>query len=112
MDTSVFDVCYFFFREIPGCLFIATNTDSADSIGEVHGGLMSGVTRMMPGTGGLVAAVSAASGVSPVVVGKEGPWLLSHLQADYALMPTSACMIGDRCVHTRSMDPSLLSRAI
>jgi len=90
------------FREIPGCIFIATNTDSADSIGEAYGGPNS-VPRMMPGTGGLVAAVSVASGVSPVVVGKEGPWLLSHLQADYALIPSSACMIGDRYVISQSI---------
>ncbi len=45
-------------REIPGCLFVATNGDHADKIGS-NG-------RMMPGTGGIVAAVEVASGVTPV----------------------------------------------
>ena len=83
-----------YFREIPGCIFVATNTDNADSIGSKDG--PTSVPRMMPGTGGLVAAVSIASGVKPVVVGKEGTWLLSHLQTDYGLVPSSSCMIGDR----------------
>lgn len=44
-------------RELPGCLFIATNTDHADYIGH---------NRMMPGTGTLVAALQLAAGVEPV----------------------------------------------
>ena len=45
-------------RELPGCALVATNLDCADKIG-------SG-SRMMPGTGGLVAAVEVASGVKAV----------------------------------------------
>jgi ribonucleotide monophosphatase NagD (HAD superfamily) len=44
-------------RELPGCLFVATNLDHADYIGN---------NRMMPGTGALVAALQVASGVQPV----------------------------------------------
>lgn len=74
-------------RELPGCLFVATNTDCADSLGG---------DRMMPGTGGLVAAVRIASGVDPLVVGKEGPWLLQHLEDEFRVDPSKSCMIGDR----------------
>jgi hypothetical protein len=44
-------------RELPGCLFVATNMDHADVIGN---------NRMMPGTGALVAALQVASGMEPV----------------------------------------------
>jgi ribonucleotide monophosphatase NagD (HAD superfamily) len=44
-------------RELPGCLFVATNLDHADYIGN---------NRMMPGTGALVAALQVASGMEPV----------------------------------------------
>jgi hypothetical protein len=53
-------------------------------------------SRMMPGTGSLVAAVAVASGVQPFVVGKEGPWLLSHLRQEFGMDPSRSCMIGDR----------------
>lgn len=44
-------------RELPGCTLVATNLDHGDNIGN---------GRMMPGTGGLVAAVEVASGVKAV----------------------------------------------
>jgi phosphoglycolate phosphatase len=126
-------------REIPGCLFIASNTDNADSLGppllqaghpsysrqqdeqptdnapagisgsagDTMGNLKTCTSlrssppsrfqsRMMPGTGSLVAAVAVASGVQPFVVGKEGPWLLSHLRQEFGMDPSRSCMIGDR----------------
>ncbi len=112
------DVAPFLPRENPSCIFIATNTDAYDSIG----GLDEKMERMMPGTGALVAAVEVASGVNPVgllgsayhpfpchfhslniqpthqqvVVGKEGPWMLTHLQKSYGVNPQRSCMIGDR----------------
>lgn len=54
-------------RELPGCALVATNLDCADHIGGgggPHGEGRGG--RMMPGTGGLVAAVEVASGVKAV----------------------------------------------
>jgi phosphoglycolate phosphatase len=74
-------------REIKDCLFIATNSDSFDSI--------SG-NRMMPGTGCLLAALEIASSRKALVVGKEGPWLLDHLFEAYGVRPESSVMIGDR----------------
>lgn len=58
-------VCSVCLRELPECHLVATNLDHADQIG--HG-------RMMPGTGGLVAAVEVASGrnaVSPPACSEE-----------------------------------------
>lgn len=46
-------------RELPGCLFVATNLDHADYIGN---------GRMMPGTGTLVAALQIAADKQPVSV--------------------------------------------
>jgi hypothetical protein len=43
--------------ELPGCLFVATNLDHADYIGN---------NRMMPGTGALVAALQVATAMEPV----------------------------------------------
>jgi ribonucleotide monophosphatase NagD (HAD superfamily) len=53
-------------RELPGCLFVATNTDHADKIGGAN------EARMMPGTGCLVAALEVASGRGAVRVGASG----------------------------------------
>ena len=74
-------------HELQDCQFICTNSDSFDSIG---GG------RMMPGTGCILAAVETASNRKALVVGKEGPWLLTHLKECYGVKPESSVMIGDR----------------
>jgi phosphoglycolate phosphatase len=74
-------------REIKDCLFIATNSDSFDTIGG---------DRMMPGTGCLLAALEIASSRKALVVGKEGPWLLDHLREAYGVRAESSVMIGDR----------------
>lgn len=74
-------------REIKNCLFIATNSDSFDSIGP---------NRMMPGTGCILSAIETASSRKALVVGKEGPWLLAHLCQVYGMRPESSVMIGDR----------------
>jgi len=76
-------------RELPGCgTLVATNLDDADNIG---GG------RMMPGTGGLVAAVASASGVAPVNVGKGGAWLLPFLCETYSLQPSRCAVRAAGC---------------
>lgn len=75
-------------RELPGPVpLVATNTDCADHIG---GG------RMMPGTGGLAAALEVASGRKAVNVGKGGDWLLPFLCARLALDPHRTAIVGDR----------------
>ncbi|WIA32649.1 hypothetical protein OEZ86_003450 [Tetradesmus obliquus] len=74
-------------RELPGCLYVATNLDHADYIGN---------DRMMPGTGALVAALQVASGVEPVNVGKGGAWLFPYLLAKFQLQPSRTAVVGDR----------------
>ena len=49
----------------------------------------------LPGCGAIVAAVSAASGVSPLVVGKPEPPLFRIALARLGLEPGQAAMVGD-----------------
>ena len=49
----------------------------------------------LPGCGALVAAVGAASGVAPVVVGKPAPPLFRMALARLGLTPGDAAMVGD-----------------
>ncbi|KAI3438214.1 hypothetical protein D9Q98_000651 [Chlorella vulgaris] len=74
-------------RELPGCEFVATNLDPADNMGN---------GRMMPGTGCIVRAVETAAGREAVNVGKGGSWLLPFLCEQYDILPSQACIIGDR----------------
>ncbi|MEW5308032.1 MAG: hypothetical protein WDW38_000021 [Sanguina aurantia] len=74
-------------REVPGCVFVATNLDHADVM---PGG------RMMPGTGGIVSAVEVASGRQAVNVGKGGAWLLPFLCSYFGLDPAATAIVGDR----------------
>ncbi len=68
-----------------GARFVATNRDP---IYPTEGGLM-------PGSGAVVAAVEAASGVSPVSIGKPGPLLLEEAARAVGADPRTAVMIGD-----------------
>jgi HAD superfamily hydrolase (TIGR01450 family) len=49
----------------------------------------------MPGCGAIVAAVSAAAGVAPIVVGKPEPPLFRIALARLRLAPGQAAMVGD-----------------
>jgi 4-nitrophenyl phosphatase len=49
----------------------------------------------LPGCGALVAAVAAASGVAPIVVGKPEPPLFRIALARMGLTPSEAAMVGD-----------------
>lgn len=49
----------------------------------------------LPGCGALVAAVAAASGVAPIVVGKPEPPLFRMALARLGLPPEAAAMVGD-----------------
>src|SRR5450432_1704011 len=68
-----------------GARFIATNRDP---IYPTERGLM-------PGSGAVVAAVEAASGVTPVSIGKPAPLLLEEAARVVGAHPRSAVMIGD-----------------
>jgi 4-nitrophenyl phosphatase len=52
---------------------------------------------VLPGAGSIVAAIRAATGVDPVVVGKPEPAMFEHgLQKLGGLRPAEVAMIGDR----------------
>ena len=72
---------------LPDCLFVATNGDDYDVVGQ----------RRLPGAGCLVAAVERACGRAPdAVVGKPSPDLARYLLSDFGLEPARTLMIGDR----------------
>ena len=68
-----------------GARFVATNRDPVYPT--EHG--------LMPGAGAVVAAVEAASGVSPVSIGKPAPLLLEEAARAVGADPRDAVMIGD-----------------
>ncbi|KAI0226524.1 hypothetical protein L0F63_001098 [Massospora cicadina] len=69
-----------------GALFIATNADTTFP--------MSGT--QYPGTGAILAPLTAALQREPKVMGKPSPHLLKALLAQYQLDPIRTCMVGDR----------------
>lgn len=52
--------------------------------------------RFCPGSGSIVAAIEACSGVSARVVGKPQPEMLSDALARLGIAPSEALMVGDR----------------
>ncbi|MGH2464637.1 MAG: HAD-IIA family hydrolase [Candidatus Limnocylindrales bacterium] len=72
-----------------GARFVATNRDPTypTELG------------LMPGSGAVVAAVEAASGVTPVSIGKPAPHLLEEAARVVGADPRDAVMIGDG-IHT------------
>jgi len=70
-----------------GAALYATNPDTTYP---VEGGLL------IPGAGSLVAAVAAASGVTPLVIGKPSPYLVELVLAEAGVSASEAVMVGDR----------------
>jgi HAD superfamily hydrolase (TIGR01450 family) len=71
-----------------GARFIATNRDPIYPL--EHG--------LMPGAGSIVAAIEAASGATPISLGKPGPLLLEVAAHALGRKTTEAVMIGDSMV--------------
>ncbi len=69
-----------------GAGFIATNTDAM--LPTEHG--------FLPGAGSMVAAIQAASGVVPDVVGKPNKPIMDVLLKEYGLTSEECIMVGDR----------------
>jgi ribonucleotide monophosphatase NagD (HAD superfamily) len=69
-----------------GGLFVATNIDPTfpTALGEV------------PGAGAIVAAVTAAAGVEPVVMGKPGLALAEMLVSTSGILAAQTMFVGDR----------------
>lgn len=69
-----------------GAVFIATNTDAL--LPTEHG--------FLPGAGSMVAALKAASGTEPVVIGKPNRPIMDILLREYGLSSKDCIMVGDR----------------
>jgi len=69
-----------------GAQFIATNTDT--TYPTPHG--------LLPGAGTLVAAVAAASGQEPIVIGKPQPTLFNLAMEIMGTRPDETLCVGDR----------------
>ena len=69
-----------------GAQFIATNTDT--TYPTPHG--------LLPGAGTLVAAVAAASGKEPLVIGKPQPTLFKEAMEMMGTQPHETLCVGDR----------------
>lgn len=69
-----------------GAQFIATNTDT--TYPTPHG--------LLPGAGTIVAAVSAASGQEPLVIGKPQPTLFKQAMEIMGTQPDETLCVGDR----------------
>jgi 4-nitrophenyl phosphatase len=68
-----------------GALFVATNRDPVYPTERA----------VRPGAGSIVAAIEAASGVTPVSIGKPEPYLLEEAARTVGRDPNEAVMIGD-----------------
>jgi len=71
-----------------GALFIATNLDP--NIPSEEG--------LVPGTGAMVAMLAAASGGSPIYIGKPEPILYEIAMAQMGAPPATTVAVGDRVV--------------
>jgi 4-nitrophenyl phosphatase len=69
-----------------GALFIATNADST----------LPTEAGLVPGAGSIVAAVEAASGQQPIVIGKPETPMLQMAMARMGAQPAETVMLGDR----------------
>jgi 4-nitrophenyl phosphatase len=69
-----------------GALFIATNADST----------LPTEAGLVPGAGSIVAALAAASGQIPIVIGKPETPMLETAMAQMGVLPEETVMLGDR----------------
>jgi len=81
-------VASLYLSQVEGCVFVATNRDVGDRVGDDG--------RRIPGAGPVVAAVETASGRKATNVGKGGSWLLPHLLETMQLDAGKTCIVGDR----------------
>lgn len=68
-----------------GAIFVATNRDPVYPTEHA----------VRPGAGSIVAAIEAASGVTPISIGKPAPYLLEEAARAVGRDPRDAVMIGD-----------------
>jgi 4-nitrophenyl phosphatase len=69
-----------------GAAYVATNADKTFPTEE----------GLIPGSGAIVAALSAATDIDPVVIGKPSPEMIGSCMAIMGTPPEQTLMIGDR----------------
>eukprot|EP00929_Paragymnodinium_shiwhaense_P108420 TRINITY_DN74749_c0_g1_i1.p1 TRINITY_DN74749_c0_g1~~TRINITY_DN74749_c0_g1_i1.p1 ORF type:complete len:381 (+),score=95.69 TRINITY_DN74749_c0_g1_i1:69-1211(+) len=74
-------------RQVPGCMFVATNRDAVTHLT---------AEDEWAGGGATVAAVAASSEKQPVLVGKPAQFMTEFLTAEYGVPASRICMVGDR----------------
>ncbi len=70
-----------------GATFIATNRDATYPLE---------LGKEQPGAGAIVASIEAATGVTPVVLGKPSPTMIQTILRKANLQPAECIVIGDR----------------
>jgi 4-nitrophenyl phosphatase len=85
-----------------GALFVATNRDPVYPTEHA----------VRPGAGSIVAAIEAASGVTPISIGKPSPYLLEEAARAAGRDPRDAVMIGDNLVTDIAAARALGARSI
>ncbi|RLG84362.1 MAG: haloacid dehalogenase [Thermoprotei archaeon] len=72
---------------LKGALFIATNSDTSLPING----------KIVPGTGAIIAAISAVTGKKPdFIAGKPNPWIIKYVEGKYKVNRNKILIIGDR----------------
>jgi 4-nitrophenyl phosphatase len=85
-----------------GALFVATNRDPVYPTEHA----------VRPGAGSIVAAIEAASGVTPISIGKPSPYLLEEAARAAGRDPRDAVMIGDNLMTDVAAARALGARSI
>ena len=91
-----------------GARFIATNRDATFPTED----------GVVPGAGAVVAGVAAASGVTPLTIGKPEPTMLHLALKNFGLAATTTVMVGDRldtdiaCAHRAGLGALLVLTGI
>ncbi|KAJ1922989.1 hypothetical protein IWQ60_006163 [Tieghemiomyces parasiticus] len=75
-----------YITRVPGCRFIATNTDST----------FPAAGALFPGTGALVSVLQSSTGRDPTIIGKPHSTMMNCIFEKYQLDPQRTCMVGDR----------------
>lgn len=74
-------------NQIPGCRFIATNTDAVTHLTEAD---------EWAGNGACVGAIIGCTGKQPIVVGKPGALIIDYIMDKHHISKDRICMVGDR----------------
>lgn len=71
----------------PGCLFVATNTDSRGHFSS---------SQEWPGAGATVGAIAAVVEQQPIVTGKPRGLILEEIETVHQVARKDMCIVGDR----------------